>query len=203
MLGTVRGRPQNGWVTTTTRPPSPAGAPLRRAVTGLLAAVAVAVAGAAAWRVAGSPPDGAGTAAPACPPSLAAGLLAAGRGGVPDRLVPVPLPQPRGPVVVRICSYPSGVPGSPLERSVSLDPPRTAALVGLLDSPPTPVAAAGTRPPDCPATGAVTVLVFRYTGGLPLVAEVDAGPCALVSTSARVERGRADVVRTVAEALAG
>jgi hypothetical protein len=41
------------------------------------------------------------------------------------------------------------------------------------------------------------LLVFRYTQGPPLIAQLDGGPCASVSTSARVEQGRTDVVRMV------
>ena len=175
---------------------------LRRPARWALVALVVVGAGAAGWQVAGAPPDGAGTVPPSCPAALAADRLAGGRGGVADRIVPVPLPQPRGPVAVRICAYPASRPGTAPARQVALDPPRTAELAGVLDTPPSAAVAATARPADCPAgDGPVTLLLFRYTTGEPLVAEVEGGPCALVSTSARVERGRADVVDLVARAL--
>jgi hypothetical protein len=163
-----------------------------------IAAALVAAAGAAGWLVAGPPADGAGTVPPSCPATLPARPLDAGRGGVPDRLVPVPLPQPRGPVAVRICSYPAATAGTALRRGAALDPPRTAELAGVLDAPVPDVAATPVRPAGCSAAGPVVLLLFRYTQGEPLVAEVDAEPCALVATSARVERGRSDVVRILA-----
>ncbi|HEY6796627.1 MAG TPA: hypothetical protein VI248_18290 [Kineosporiaceae bacterium] len=166
-------------------------------------ALAAGVAGTAGWVIAGSPQDGAGTVPPACPATLPATPLAAGRGGVGDRLVPVPLPQPRGPVAVRICGYPAAAAGARLHRSAVLDPPRTAELAGIMNTPArSEEVPGGGRPVDCPDAGPVTLLLFRYTQGPPLVAEVDAGSCGLVSTSARTERGRADVVQIVAGSLA-
>jgi len=188
----------------------PSGVAVRRAAGAVAAALVVAGSALIGWRVAGAPPDGAGTVPPSCPVALAADRLTTGRGGVADRLVPVPLPQPRGPVAVRICVYPSGRPGVAPVRQVTLDPPRTAELAGVLNTPPSPpslptspaaATAAAARPADCPPGGPVTLLLFRYTQGKPLVAELDAGACALVSTSARVERGRTDVVDLVARAL--
>jgi hypothetical protein len=176
----------------------PGGTPARR--TSAAAALAVVLAGAAGWVIAGPPRDGAGTVPPACPVVLPAQPLATGRGGVGDRLVPVPLPQPRGPVAVRICAYPAAAPGTPLRRSAALDPPRTAELAGVMNTPDRPGPGA-VGPPDCPGAGPVTLLLFRYTQGAPLVAQVDAGCGAVVSTSARIERGRTDVVRIVAHSL--
>jgi hypothetical protein len=179
-----------------THPPRRDNAPVTpvKLLAGLGAALVVVGAGVAGWQVAGAPADGAGTVPPPCPPALTADRLAAGRGGVPDRIVPVPLPQPRGPVAVRICRYGSSSSGTPLQRSVALDPPRTARVAGVLNTPPAGVVAGAVRPADCPDGGPVTLLAFRYTQGPPLVVEVDGGGCSLVSTSARVERGRADVV---------
>jgi hypothetical protein len=174
--------------------------PARRAVLPALAVAAVLGSGIAGWAVAGPPADGAGTVPPPCPATLGPDPLAAGRGGVGDRLVPYPLPQPRGPVAVRLCAYPSASAGATPAREVALDPPRTARFAGVLDSPQAGVGTGTTRPADCPAGGPVTLLLFRYTQGAPLVASVDAA-CALVSTSARVERDREDVVRLVGEYL--
>jgi hypothetical protein len=169
------------------------------------AAAVTALAGVTGWLVAGPPADGAGTVPPPCPASLPADPLALGRGGVADRLVPVPLPQPRGPVAVRICSYPAGAAGTAPYRSAVLDPPRTAELAGVLnDSGPGVATTAVTgrpRPPGCPSGGPVILLLFRYTQGEPLVAMVDGGLCALVSTSARAEAGRVDVTQILARSL--
>lgn len=157
--------------------------------------LAAGAAGAAGWWWAGPPADGGGTVPPDCPTTLASSVLATGRGGVSDRLVPVPLPQPRGPVAVRLCRYPTT--GAALLSGAVLDPPRTAELAGVMNTPGPGAVTVTARPPDCAADGPVTLLLFRYTQGDPLVAEVGGGGCALVTTSARIERGRSDVVRLV------
>ena len=163
---------------------------------------AVVLAGAAGWVLAGAPADGAGTVPPACPPALVGPAVLAApapgdRSGVPDRLVPVPLPQPRGPVSVRLCAYAAD--GAPLGRQATLDPPRTGELAGVMNTPGAGAVAVTARPAGC-AGGPVTLLLFRYTQGEPLVARLD-GACDLVSTSARAERGRADVAGRVRAAL--
>jgi hypothetical protein len=198
--------------------PSPAGPQavrraLRRASSGGATVLAVIAAGAAGWFLAGPPDDAAALVPPACPASAdvatgsAAGPAADVVGavaepgylaGVPQQLVPMPLPQPRGPVSVRICRYAGGGDGSyRLSRSVVVEPTRTAALAGLMDKTP-----GATPAPGCLPGANVDVLVFRYTEGLPLRVEVLGGRCALVRTPARAESGRQDVVRAI-DALLG
>jgi hypothetical protein len=177
---------------------------LRRIGSAAPAIAVVVVAGAAGLLWAGDPVDGAGTVPPPCPAALpaAADRFADTRDAEPGRLVPYPLPQPRGPVAVRLCRYASATAGAALERSTALDPPRTARLAGVLDTP-GPDAVAGTdRPAFCAPSGPITVLLFRYTAGAGFVVDVEAGPCALVSTPQRVERNRDDVRELVDAALA-
>jgi len=172
-------------------------ASLRAAV----AAVAVLLAAAGGWVVAGRLPARPGPQPPPCPARYAADAVTPVRAADPGKLVPVPLPQPRGPFTVRLCAYPSTVPGVALRDQVLLDATRTAELSGVLDVPDAvAVPPADRRPGGC-AAGPVTLLLFQYIEGDPFVAEVDGGPCALVTTPARIERDRADAVRLVEDAL--
>lgn len=189
----------------------------------LVALSVVAVAGTVGWAFAGPPPEGIAMLPPACPAALSAptpgvwrpaasriGPAGAGargyRAAVPDVLVPMPLPQPRGPVTVRVCGYRQDGDRHLVVRERVLDPTRTAVLAGLLNAWPDPVAV---TPPVLPegceprAGDDPVVLVFRYTEGDPALVEVVGGPCQIVATSARVDQRRGDVVRFVAEVLAG
>jgi len=173
-----------------------AGAPLRAGV----AAVAVLLAAAGGWVVAGRLPARPGPQPPPCPARYAADAVTPVRAADPGKLVPVPLPQPRGPFTVRLCAYPSTAPGAALGDQVLLDATRTAELSGVMDVPEAVALQPARRPADCPA-GPATLLLFQYIEGDPFTAEVDGGPCALVTTPARVERNRADVVRLVEDAF--
>jgi len=165
------------------------------------AALAVLLAAAGGWVVAGRLPARPGPQPPPCPARYAADAVTPVRAADPGKLVPVPLPQPRGPFTVRLCAYPSTAPGVALRDQVLLDATRTAELSGVLDVPDAvAVQPADRRPAGC-AAGPATLLIFQYIEGDPFVAEVDGGPCALVTTPARIERNRADVVRLVEDAL--
>jgi len=160
--------------------------------------VAVPVAAVAGWSLAG-PPAGATAITPGgCPASYPSALPPVGQVSGNDRLVPV------GPVSVRLCAFP---PSGPV-RSRVLDPARTAALAGLLDTPAAETDDPGARARCAPAASRV-LLVFRYKQADPpaavlpeLLVAVDGGPCGLVATSARVETGRTDVVTEVSRLLA-
>jgi hypothetical protein len=166
----------------------------------------VASAAAAGWVWAGPPADGTAIVPPSCPVRVPAafGTPVVGDAGtaVADRLVPV------GPVSVRVCGYASG--GAAVVTQRVLDPTRTAALAGTLDTPPPGAAVDGAGGPDraqqqrarC-AGASPAVLVFRYKQAPTLLVTVAGGGCRLVSTSARGETGRDDVVREVARILAG
>jgi hypothetical protein len=201
--------------------PAPAGRTTRGAVAvaGRLAGVVavLGIAGVVGWQVAGPPWSGAAVVPPACPaaPSSsgtssgtssstlgATSGAASGSTGAADQLVPMPLPEPRGPVSVRVCGYVPRSGGYALEREVVLDPTRTAALAALVDEHPGAVVPGARRPARCGATGPIVVLAFRYTQGPPVFVDVVGGDCGLVATAARVETGRQDVVRRLAEIMA-
>jgi hypothetical protein len=177
-------------------------------VVGVSAVVVAAVAG---WVLAGPPDDAAAVVPPACPTSVATGVTPVDPGfgpGVADRLVPMPLPQPRGPVSARICRF---VPSSDahagfvLHRSVVVEPVRTAVLAGVMNTLPSVAvvsgsssgssSAAGTAA-GCRVPGEIDALLFRYSAGAPVRVDVSADQ-GWARSSMRAEGGRADVVRAV------
>lgn len=176
--------------------------PVRAFGVGLLTTLA----GATGWLLAGPPSDELAAVPPPCPEALDAQASPgwAGRSpGAEDRLVPMPLPEPRGPVSARACAYSRGSgPGYGLRRSVAVDPARTAALAGLLNRTAGQQASSGSPLARCRPGEDVAVLVFRYWKGPEQLVEVRGGECAVVATAARVETGRRDVVERVREVLA-
>lgn len=161
------------------------------------AVLAAAVVG---WVLAGPPADGTAVVPPACPVSFDPAQPGAPgyHAGDPGQLVPMPLPEPRGPVSARICRYEERAGRYELRRSVVVDPVRTATLAGMMNE-------RQQRSLDsfgssgCPPTVGPDVLIFRYREGRPLRVDVLGGNSAQVRTSARTELGRQDVVLAVDE----
>jgi len=161
----------------------------------------VATATVLGWVFAGPPADSAAVVPPGCPASFDPADAAPAPGyqaGVSGQLVPMVLPEPRGPVSARICRFEA--PGgsgtrSALQRSTVVDPVGTAALAALMNE------GLGGSPlggsSACqPGTGP-DVVIFRYKAGPPVRVDVLGGDSAHVRTSARTEFGRQDVVQAV------
>lgn len=176
----------------------------RRRLLNISAAFAVVGAAAAGWHLAGPPGDATAPVPAQCPAvdPVAVPVRADQGAGVSDRLVPMPLPQPRGPVSVRVCAYAEHGSGYTLRTSAVVEPVRTAVLAGLLNRTPGPVVTDVARRAECTPGREVAVLVFRYTQGPGQQVDVLGGDCALVRTPARTERDRQDVVRAVNGVLA-
>ena len=197
----------------------------------LLGAGLTVVAGAGGWLLAGPPGDATAITPPSCPPSFDRGVDDASAAGspIPDRPGTVDGLVPAGPVSVRVCGYssPPGASGSRLERSRVLDPIWTSELAALLDRQDLDGRDLGRQTPGrqtlgrqtpgrqtpgrvadpvqraaCTPGGAPALLVFRYRQGPPLTVASDGGTCSAVWTPARLELGRTDVHRRVAELLA-
>jgi hypothetical protein len=162
--------------------------------------------GAVGWLLAGPPSPATAVVPPACPssPRLSGPgdvfELAGFQRGVAGQLVPMTLPQPRGPASVRLCGYHGGD-RLVLDRQRVLDPIWTAWLAGKIDEPAGSPVTPPVRPAGCLSGDRPVVLVFRYTQGDPVAVEIPGGPCGLVATGARMETGRDDVVRLVAGLL--
>jgi hypothetical protein len=174
----------------------PAAGPALGVASAVLAAAAVGLV------LAGPPADGTAVVPPNCPVSFDPAQLGAPgyRAGDPGQLVPMPLPEPRGPVSVRICRFEERDGRYELRGSVVVDPVRTAALAGMMNE--RPGAEVLTDDPAGPPVEPwkrIDVLIFRYTEGLPLRVDVLGGESAHARTSARAETGRQDVVLAVDE----
>jgi hypothetical protein len=171
-----------------------------------LVAATLVAAGSAGWLIAGPPHDGTAVVPPGCPSTYVPAATSGGDAavsdrlpGVRDQLVPMPLPQPRGPVSARICRFQAQDGGYRLQRSAIVEPVRTSSLAALLNTPGR--LADDERAGACPPSPGIDVLIFRYTEGLPMQVDVVGGTCGLVRTPTRAETGRQDVVRRVDELL--